>query len=126
MTELRMGCDVECVQVSYCGATGEQDVLCINERQVMVRSKGMYDQQPPNTSLEGVQSDLLKRYASFNFILFLDLIAFVVISTMLHCFFLFVQTNDCSSLCKVKVLAFLNTLVGWYCNCLFCTCDFIL
>ena len=47
-------------QVSYCGA-GEQDVLCINEKQVMVRSKTMYDQQPPNTSLEGVQSDLDKR-----------------------------------------------------------------
>jgi hypothetical protein len=46
--------------VSYCGA-GEQDLLCINERQVMVRSKGMYDQEPPNTSLEGVQSDLQKR-----------------------------------------------------------------
>ena len=49
--------------MGYCGATGEQDVLCINERQVMVRSKGMYDLDQPNTSLEGVQSDLLKRYS---------------------------------------------------------------
>lgn len=49
----------EC-QVNYCGA-GEQDLLCINERQVMVRSKTMYDTEPPNTSLEGVQSDLQKR-----------------------------------------------------------------
>jgi hypothetical protein len=49
-----------CAQVIYCGA-GEQDLLCINERQVMVRSRGMYDQEPPNTSLEGVQSDLQKR-----------------------------------------------------------------
>ena len=49
------------LQVSYCGA-GEQDLLCINERQVMVRSKNMYDQEPPNTSLEGVRSDLEKRY----------------------------------------------------------------
>lgn len=49
------------LQVSYCGA-GEQDLLCINERQVMVRSKAMYDTEPPNTSLEGVQSDLQKRY----------------------------------------------------------------
>jgi hypothetical protein len=48
------------IQVNYCGA-GEQDLLCINERQVMVRSKAMYDTEPPNTSLEGVQSDLLKR-----------------------------------------------------------------
>lgn len=48
-------------QVTYCGA-GEQDLLCINERQVMVRSKAMYDTEPPNTSLEGVRSDLQKRY----------------------------------------------------------------
>ncbi len=49
--------------MSYCGA-GEQDLLCINERQVMVRSKNMYDQEPPNTSLEGVRSDLEKRYVA--------------------------------------------------------------
>ena len=48
------------LQVSYCGAV-EQDLLCINERQVMVRSKTMYDQEPPNTSLEGVSADLQKR-----------------------------------------------------------------
>lgn len=47
-------------QVTYCGA-GEQDLLCINERQVMVRSKNMYDTEPPNTSLEGVRADLDKR-----------------------------------------------------------------
>lgn len=46
--------------VSYCGST-EQDVLCINERQVMVRSKNMYNQLPPNPSLEGVQCDFSKR-----------------------------------------------------------------
>jgi hypothetical protein len=40
----------------------DQDVLCINERQVMVRSKTMYD--PPNTSaivLENPNTDLFKR-----------------------------------------------------------------
>lgn len=52
-------------QVSYCGAA-EQDLLCINERQVMVRSKTMYDQEPPNTSLEGVHADLEKRLAGCN------------------------------------------------------------
>ncbi len=40
----------------------EQDVLCINERQVMVRSRGMYDQSAPNVSLEGVEADLAKRW----------------------------------------------------------------
>lgn len=52
---------VDSLQVTYCGA-GEQDLLCINERQVMVRSKNMYDTEPPNTSLEGVRADLDKRY----------------------------------------------------------------
>lgn len=52
------------MQVSYCGAA-EQDLLCINERQVMVRSKTMYDQEPPNTSLEGVRADLDKRYSNY-------------------------------------------------------------
>lgn len=37
----------------------EQDVLCINERQVMVRSKAMYDQ--PQAGLEGVAVDLQQR-----------------------------------------------------------------
>lgn len=35
--------------------TNEQDVLCINERQVMVRSKTMYDKP-------GIAADLEKRY----------------------------------------------------------------
>lgn len=48
-------------QVSYCGST-EQDVLCINERQVMVRSKSMYDQEPANIYLEGIHADLNKRW----------------------------------------------------------------
>lgn len=34
--------------------TNEQDVLCINERQVMVRSKTMYDKP-------GIAADLEKR-----------------------------------------------------------------
>lgn len=46
--------------VNYCGAT-EQDVLCINERQVMVRSKNMYEQETPNQSLEGIKADLTNR-----------------------------------------------------------------
>ena len=48
------------VQVCYCGS-GEQDVLCINERQVIVRSKAMYEQ--PNVSTEGIYSDLSNRLA---------------------------------------------------------------
>ncbi len=47
-------------QVAYCGAA-EQDVLCINEREVMVRSRAMYDQSAPNVALEGVEADLGKR-----------------------------------------------------------------
>eukprot|EP00602_Paraphysomonas_sp_CaronLab_P009978 CAMPEP_0185037942 /NCGR_PEP_ID=MMETSP1103-20130426/32999_1 /TAXON_ID=36769 /ORGANISM="Paraphysomonas bandaiensis, Strain Caron Lab Isolate" /LENGTH=1795 /DNA_ID=CAMNT_0027576163 /DNA_START=144 /DNA_END=5534 /DNA_ORIENTATION=- len=45
-------------KVCYCGS-GEQDVLCINERQVIVRSKAMYEQ--PNVSTEGIYSDLSNR-----------------------------------------------------------------
>jgi hypothetical protein len=45
--------------VSYCGIT-DQDVLCVNERKVMVRSKNMYD-NAPNVSSDGVFSDLTKR-----------------------------------------------------------------
>lgn len=37
----------------------EQDVLCINERVVMVRSKAMYDQ--PQAGLAGVAVDLQRR-----------------------------------------------------------------
>ena len=48
-------------QVSYCGSS-EQDVLYINERQVMVRSKSMYNDCNPNPNLEGVQCDFSKRY----------------------------------------------------------------
>lgn len=45
--------------VSYCGIT-DQDVLCVNERKVMVRSKNMYD-NAPNVASDGVFSDLTKR-----------------------------------------------------------------
>eukprot|EP01041_Mallomonas_annulata_P001688 gene1688-3265_t len=45
-------------KVHYCGQT-EQDVLCINERQVMVRSKDMYEQ--PNSTTAGIHSDLGNR-----------------------------------------------------------------
>mmetsp|Transcript_26939 Transcript_26939/g.38424 ORF Transcript_26939/g.38424 Transcript_26939/m.38424 type:complete len:104 (+) Transcript_26939:4022-4333(+) len=46
--------------ISHSGSS-EQDVLCINERQVMVRSKNMYNDIPPNPSLEGVTCDFSKR-----------------------------------------------------------------
>ena len=45
--------------VNYCGST-EQDLLCINERQVMVKSKYMYN-DATNVALEGIHSDLSKR-----------------------------------------------------------------
>ena len=38
---------------------GECDVLCIDERKVMIRSRNMYSQ--PNPNAEGVSSDLEKR-----------------------------------------------------------------
>lgn len=47
----------------------DQDVLCINERQVMVRSKTMYE--PPNSSaivLENPTTDLFKRWAEIRLI----------------------------------------------------------
>ena len=43
-------------KITYCGVV-EQDVLCINERQVMVRSRGMYKSEL-NIASEGVSSDL--------------------------------------------------------------------
>ena len=46
-------------RVSYCGKT-DQDVLCINERKVMVRSKTMY-KPSVNPAIEGITSDLDKR-----------------------------------------------------------------
>jgi hypothetical protein len=45
--------------VSYCGST-DQDVLCVNERKVMVRSRTMYT-NTPNVAADGVQSDLSQR-----------------------------------------------------------------
>jgi hypothetical protein len=45
-------------RVFYSGAS-EQDVLCINEKKVMVRSKNMY--HTPNTASEGIKSDLSNR-----------------------------------------------------------------
>lgn len=45
--------------VEYCGAS-EQDVLYINERQVMVRSKDMYSRRP-SVAAEGVYVDVEKR-----------------------------------------------------------------
>jgi hypothetical protein len=44
--------------VSFCGV-GEQDVLCIDERQVKVRAMHMFSQ--PNPVAEGVASDLSAR-----------------------------------------------------------------
>jgi len=46
-------------RVLYSGSVS-QDVLCINERKVMVRSKDMYQQQA-NTASEGIKSDLTQR-----------------------------------------------------------------
>lgn len=45
-------------KVFYCGTT-EQDVLCINEKQVMVRSKGMFEQ--PNATTAGIYTDIDNR-----------------------------------------------------------------
>lgn len=45
-------------KVQYCG-TIDQDVLHIDERKVMVRSKGMFDKPSPTT--EGVVTDVQKR-----------------------------------------------------------------
>ena len=46
------------IQVQYCGAA-DQDVLHIDERRVMIRSKGMFDKPSPTT--EGVVTDVQKR-----------------------------------------------------------------
>lgn len=90
--------------MSYCGA-GEQDVLCINERQVMVRSKSMYDHEPPNTSLEGVRSDLMKRYEHvvrtyyiicFHIFIICRYYTLVTVSLTIHVHSL--QANDSSGL----------------------------
>lgn len=48
--------------VSFCGLI-EQDVLYINERQVMVRSKEMYNRKP-SVSAEGIHADVKNRYAA--------------------------------------------------------------
>lgn len=48
-------------KVLYCGST-EQDVLCINEKQVMVRSKGMFEQ--PNATTAGIYTDIDNRPAT--------------------------------------------------------------
>jgi hypothetical protein len=45
-------------KVQYCGST-DQDVLHIDERKVMVRSKGMFDKPSPTT--EGVLVDVQQR-----------------------------------------------------------------
>ena len=44
----------------YCG-THEQDVLYINERQVIVRSKDMY-RQTRNVAAEGIYADVANRF----------------------------------------------------------------
>ncbi len=49
----------EKARVFYSGVTS-QDVLCINERKVMVRSKDMYQAQA-NAASEGIKADLSKR-----------------------------------------------------------------
>ena len=46
-------------RVCYSGSSS-QDVLCINERKVMVRSKTMYS-NVSNAAAEGITSDLSKR-----------------------------------------------------------------
>jgi hypothetical protein len=45
-------------RVTYCSG-GDVDVLCIDERKVMIRSKTMYDK--PNPVAEGVKTDLSAR-----------------------------------------------------------------
>lgn len=45
-------------RVLYCGS-GDQDVLCINERQVIVRSKAMYEKPLPTA--EGIHTDVALR-----------------------------------------------------------------
>lgn len=50
---------VEKDHISYCGMM-EQDVLYINERQVVIRSKDMYNSKP-SVAWEGVVADLEKR-----------------------------------------------------------------
>ena len=45
--------------VTYCGAL-DQDVLCVNERKVMVRSRNMYN-NAPNVAADGISSDLTQR-----------------------------------------------------------------
>lgn len=45
-------------KVFYCGSS-DQDVLCINDRKVIVRSKGMYED--PSVSSEGICADISKR-----------------------------------------------------------------
>ena len=43
--------------MGYCG-TVEQDVLCVNERQIVVRTRSILQ---PNAASEGVHADLNKR-----------------------------------------------------------------
>ena len=45
-------------RVTYCGST-DQDVLCIDERQVIFRSKAMFER--PSPFAEGIQADLSRR-----------------------------------------------------------------
>ena len=49
---------VERHRISYCGGI-DQDVLCIDERQVIVRSKAMYDR--PSPFAEGIHTDISLR-----------------------------------------------------------------
>jgi hypothetical protein len=49
------------MQMTYCGST-EQDVLCVNERQVMVQAKCARD--VPSVNSEGVTVNLLLRPAT--------------------------------------------------------------
>ena len=45
-------------RISYCG-NADQDVLCIDERQVIVRSKAMFDR--PSPFAEGIHTDISLR-----------------------------------------------------------------
>ncbi len=47
--------------MNYYGGANDQDVLCINERQVMIKSKSMYDAPNMSTAV-GLTVDISQRY----------------------------------------------------------------
>ncbi len=55
-------------------SAGDQDVLCINERQVMVRSKTMYQEPPSQIDIQQrPTTSFVRRYKLLDFIVFLEL-----------------------------------------------------